>query len=112
MPPDHEGMIFVFTGFAERHACPFEPHVSPGGGVARKIWVQPPFSAKNRARSGTAYSNAVQDLPLFELPNMNSIRVLLPPDREKWEAAHPRSIRAIRMGLMRAGAIEQRANRG
>ena len=52
MPPDHEGMIFVFTGFAERQACPFEPHVSWGVGATRKIWVQPPFSAKNRALPG------------------------------------------------------------
>jgi hypothetical protein len=56
MPPDREGMIFVFTGFAERRTGPFEPHVSKGVGGLKKIWVQPPFSAKNRTCVGCACS--------------------------------------------------------
>ena len=112
MPPDREGMIFVFTGFAKKRTCPFEPHVSRGAGVVRKIWVQLPFSAEILRALRARIQNCCTERPLFEPPNMNSIRVLLPPDHEKWEAAHPRSIRAIRMGLMRAGAIEQRVNRG
>jgi hypothetical protein len=37
MPPNHEGMIFVFTGFAERQTCPFEPHVSRGWGDSKNL---------------------------------------------------------------------------
>jgi hypothetical protein len=57
-----------------------------------------------------AHSNAVQNRAVSKPPNVNSIRAFLPPNNEKWEAAAARSIRAIRMGLMRAGAIEQREN--
>ena len=68
------------------------------------------FPPQAECRSGRAYSNAVQNRAVSKPPNVNSIRVLVPMNDQKWEAAAARSIRAIRMGLMRARAIEQREN--
>ena len=38
----------IMSGPLSGHRLPFEPHVLEGEGVLRKIWVQPPFSAKSR----------------------------------------------------------------
>src|SRR6476646_5063894 len=109
MPQNHEGMIFVFTGFAERRTYPFEPHVSGGWGDSKNLGSTSIFR-RNSAHAPARVQQCCTELLFFEPPNRNSISVLLPPDHEKWAAAHPRSSRAIGMGLMRSGAIEQREN--
>ena len=103
----------MFAG--NHHPSPLSPtdslaHSCPGGNA--KILVQPPFSAENRARPRHIYSNAVQNRDVSKRQNLNSIRILLPPDNKRWEVEAARSIRANGMGLMRAEAIEQRENHG
>ena len=66
----------IMSGPLSAHRLPFEPHVLEGEGVLRKIWVQPPFSAKTRGSRRRPHSELLYRKRHSKCENRNSIPAL------------------------------------